>query len=205
MKLTEIEVVEPVVIGGSDDQKQIVRITVEPLNFAQFVDVWSQSPLDPTRPEVSLQNRRILWQSKFYGDDEKPVTATVDDLHRLPIQTARKIINSLNANQGKMGEVVGGGEPSTMGHSIYKLGTPLSGGKTGGKAIRIAEIEFSAKTYGEIEDVLAADNDLAQTVALIRKIGNPVGAPIPVMTNGLVQQITMADGIGIMRTVLPNF
>lgn len=205
--MTKIQIEVPVDFTETDGDKtsqiNITAITVEPITFMEFVQLWEMTPLDAKKPELSLQKRRILHQAHFMAGKER-YKPTLDQLGTIHSHIARAIINALDHGTGAMGELLGDGDGLSK-PVHYKLATPIGMGsaKSGDSSIR--ELEFIGKTYAEMEDVLAADNEMAQTVALIRTVAKPVGSALTIMPESVVERLTLGDGIGIMRLVLPRF
>ncbi|QIW87518.1 tail assembly chaperone [Agrobacterium phage OLIVR4] len=71
----------------------------------------------------------------------------------------------------------------------------------------ITELEFHAKTYGDIEAVFAEDNAAEQTILFIENIAKPITSNLKLqaLPSWAVDQITPNDGIFISRFVLPRF
>ena len=88
---------------------------------------------------------------------------------------------------------------------LYRLGTAIQ--VAGAKAGPIAEFEFSARTYRDIEDVRAAsDNQIAQAVALIRQVARPTEIDsLQFLPDWALRQITVGDGVTIAKQILPRF
>ena len=90
----------------------------------------------------------------------------------MPNPTARPklLTKHLDADEGEVGKIIkeGDGVSSSI---VYQLGTPIP--VTGKNPI--TELEFLASTYGDIEDVMSANDSIAQTALLIAAIGKPPG------------------------------
>ena len=76
----------------------------------------------------------------------------------------------------------------------YELGTPISTGKD---KEPIRELEFHAATYGDIEDVMAADSAVQQTALLIKTVAKPLGSSLLRLPDWALNVITVADGVTI--------
>jgi hypothetical protein len=85
---------------------------------------------------------------------------------------------------------------------LLKLGAPISG-TTGSESKAISELEFLAKTYGDIEQVLAGTNDMERTVALIKYVAKPAG--MLSLPSWAVDSIDIRDGFFIQQEILPRF
>jgi hypothetical protein len=66
-------------------------------------------------------------------------------------------------------------------------------------------LEFLAKTYGDIEDVLSAGDGINQAAVLLATVAKPLGTSLTVLPSWALAQISIADGFAIMREVLPRF
>ena len=89
---------------------------------------------------------------------------STEDVLRLPVRDAHKILAKLDDDEGQAGKIIRDGDGINQALT-YELGTPISTGKD---KEPIRELEFHAATYGDIEDVLAADSAVQQTALLIR-------------------------------------
>jgi hypothetical protein len=190
-------------------ETNITSIRVLPINFASFAKVWSDV-VDEARGDRStsttalMQRARIRLQAQFMAGDKRVAPETAHIL-QLPLRVAKQIVDSLDIGEGPAGELLNDADGiSAPVH--YKLGTPLSM-KINGKSTEISELEFQAKVYGDIEDVLATDGDIPRTMALIKKTATPVGADLTLtsLPSWALDRITVADGITIMRNVVPRF
>jgi hypothetical protein len=122
----------------------------------------------------------------------------------MPRAVASAIIKVLDKDQGPLGKVISQGDGCTT-SIVYKLGTPFGMKNAAGEAMMIEELEFMAETYGEVEDILACDNELAKAGALITKLGKPVNSKLSILPGWALDRLTVADGVQIMRLVLPSF
>ena len=202
--MIDIELNEAFAFKGVEDALHTVTaIKVAPLNFLKFVAVWSKVPLGAKKPAVALQQQRILEQAHFMVGGERFIP-TIEQLGTAPGRLMREVRDQLDSDQGVPGKVLTDGDGATK-PLLYKLGTPIGMRTSKDADASITELEFMGTTYSEMEDVLAADNELEQAIALIRTIAKPVGGKMPIMTDTTMEQITMADGVTIMRAVLPRF
>lgn len=175
---------------------------VKPLSFQTFADciAEAQSMKAPKTIEARMRRLRLHRQVQYYiNGTVYPVG--VEDLLGLAIPDARTIIAKLDDNEGKPGKIIRDGDGIDKAIT-YELGTPIP---TGAGKPPIAELEFHAKTYGDIEDVMAADNTIAQAAMLIATIAKPLGSTLTQLPSWALGQITVADGVMISRQVLPHF
>jgi len=179
------------------------RIEVHSLSFSELTKLWEDLETSKEKPEVALQRARIRYQTHFLSSGKR-VHPTADQLSQLPAAIARKIVAALPEGQGPVGEIIGDGDGATA-PVIYKLGTPIAMKGKDGNEIRIEELEFMASTYGEIEDILAAETEVLRTLALLA-VAKPIGAPgLTVLPQWAVDRISLSDGVTIMRDVASRF
>jgi hypothetical protein len=183
--------------------KPVTSIEVMPLTFVGLGKLWDRMPAG-AKPEVYLNRARMKAQTIFKNGSD-PLVPTDEDITKLPAQVAKKLIDAQDVGSGTPGKVVqkGDGAASPI---LYKLGTSIDMKDGSGKEISITELEFQASTYGELEDVLAADHEVAKAIALLTKVATPVGVEsLTVLPGWALDRITLADGVGIMRNVNPAF
>lgn len=197
--MKEIEFPTPITIG----EKTVTKARVAPLMFKKFADI-TREALNARGPKQKLEplmlRARIRAQTTFLTASGDSIPVTQDALTTLPIVPSKLIVAALTFDEGTQGELLNAGDGiSTPIH--YKLGTPIKGanGKT------ISEIEFLAKQFSDVEDVLAADNALYQTVDLFEKVAKPVDGSMLALPSWAIDHITLADGTFVMNTILPRF
>lgn len=182
--------------------KPVTSIEVHPVSFVKINEIWEKASADKDNPSVALQRGRIVAQTKFKAGDEV-LNLTSADLQKLPSSVAKLIIAELDTGAGEKGEIAITGNGSTT-PIVYRLGTPFTM-KGGDKEIVISELEFLASTYGEVEEILATQEEMTKTLKLIRTVGKPVGTSLMRLPESLIDRITISDGLQIMRKVLPSF
>lgn len=197
--MTKVEFTQTVMFGD----KMITSIDVKPLLFLPLCEIWGGLRTTGTKVRGELQRARILHQTTFKAGDEVVAPDAVA-LAKLPVTVAKDIIQALELGSGRPGVVTAKGDGATS-PVIYKLGTPIEM-KQGAETVSITELEFMASTYGELEDVLAADTDADKALILIRDIAVPLGVKgLQRVPGWALDRITAADGIGVMNTVSPLF
>ena len=197
--MTKIEYTSDISFG---DQR-VTSITVAPLSFMQLCEIWKglRSTGDKVRGE--LQRARILQQTTFAVGDNR-VQPDAAQLSKLPASVAKDIITALDVGSGTMGTVTSKGDGVTT-PIVYKLGTPITM-KQGSETVSITELEFMASTYGELEDVLAADSDAEKAKILLRDVAVPLGVKsLNRLPGWAMDRLTTADGIGVMNNVAGLF
>lgn len=182
--------------------KVIDGAVVKPLSLPAFVDcvIETRTMDSPTSFEAKLRRNRLLKQVVFYiGNVVEPVSS--NDLLRMPIPVARKIIDKLDKADGPAGKIIRKGDGISEA-IVYELGTPIPGGQ--GKAM-IKELEFLASTYGEVEDIMAAGTGLQQALLLVSTVAKPLGSNMQQLPSWAVAQISASDGLAVSNDVLPFF
>lgn len=183
-------------------EKLIDAATVKAVSFATFVTYITQAREMKGTKSFDVKLKRIrLQQQVDYHVNGTVVPLSIEDVLRLPIPAARSIDLRLDANEERPGKVIreGDGIDTAIG---YELGHPIPTGK--GKE-DIKELEFQAKVYGDIEDVLAAMDPIEQTRVLIATVAKPVHASLTLLPSWAVDQISISDGLTIAQKVLPLF
>lgn len=184
--------------------KLVSEINIEPLTFVGLSEVWAKAATMAGKPQVTTQRARILRQTHFMVNGERYVP-DAGELMQLPRLVAKQIIDMLDLQQGVAGQRLNDGDGATT-SVLYKLGTPIEIKGSDGKVQSITELEFKASTYGEVEDILAAENEIAQTMELLRRIAKPATGPqLMALPSWALDRITVADGVTIMREILPRF
>lgn len=181
--------------------RMIDGVVIRPILFTGLVECIqsAQTMTQPKSFEARLRRLRMVKQVTYYnGTTTVPMAA--NDVPNFSIPAAKAIIAGLDADEGKAGKIIreGNGVDQSI---IYELGTPIP---VQGKA-PITELEFVAKTYGDIEDIMAADLVLQQTSLMISMIAKPLGTTLSLLPSWAVAQISVADGVTMSRAVLPRF
>jgi hypothetical protein len=181
----------------------IDEIKVMPLTFAEMGKLWRQAGNAKSRAEVALQRSRIMHQTHFMAAGKR-VLPNEAQLSQLPASVAKAIIPALDNGQGVAGKLLNDGDGATS-PILYQLGSPIGMKNGKGEDVSITELEFMASTYGEIEDVLCAENDIAKTLELFKRIAKPVGGSLQTLPGWALDKITTADGVTVMNLILSRF
>lgn len=182
----------------------IDEITVAPLAFHELAAMWATMTHIRKGFSKALQRARIAKQTTFKAKGEV-VVAKPENLTALPVVVAKSIIAQLDVDQGEGGEVIGDGDGITA-PVLYRLGTPIKMKDGGGNDLVIEELEFFAKTFGEVEDVMAANSDVERAMILIRDLAVPVGMPtMQRLPAWAADRITIADGVVISGEIASRF
>lgn len=183
--------------------KRITSISVAPLPFLQLCDIWASLPQGGEKVRGLLQRARMLKQTTFKAGNDV-VVASAADISQLSSAVAKQIIAALDIGVGAPGQLIGKGDGMQT-PVVYKLGTPIQM-KQGQATVVIAELEFMAQTYGQLEDVLAAGTDAEKAKFLLRDIAVPLGGTtLQRLPSWALDNITSADGVSIMNLVCPLF
>src|SRR5262245_32393570 len=167
--------------------KVIDAVNIKPLTFAQFSDFIgvAQGMKAPSTFEGRL--RRVRMQRQVdYLTANKPIALEVDELLKMPVAAAIKISGKLDSDEGTAGKIIrdGDGVSTAIG---YELGNPIP--LANGKG-EIKELEFLAQTYGDIEDVLAAGDQMSQTLALLKTVAKPVHQSLTSLPSWAIEKIS---------------
>jgi hypothetical protein len=173
---------------------------VNTLSFQAFSDyvTEAQSMKKPKTFEGRLRRLRLAKQVVYYINGSTTPVLT-DDIVEMPIPNARMLTEHLDEDEGKAGKIIKEGDGIEK-SIIYEFGTPIPVGE-GKEPIR--ELEFIAKTYGDIEDVMSAPDSVQQTAMLIATVGKPPG--MLQLPSWALTRITVADGVTIAKLVTPIF
>lgn len=196
----------PWIVG---DGQRVEKITVRSINFAATARC-----LAGTTARGSGESWRKLWlrsrrrlQCEATGADGAVLVLSDIDMLGMPLVYAKAVQDVLLDLPEPAGELIQEGD--TLGTpALYKLGTPLVMKDGSGAEIKIDEIEFSARTLGDIEDCLAELNETLQAVVFMTRCGRPIlsdGGSMSSMPDMLVEQITALDGFQIMDKVVSRF
>jgi hypothetical protein len=179
--------------------KTIDGAVVNRLSFQAFADyiVEAQGMKKPKTFEGRLRRLRLARQVSYYVNGSTTPVG-VDDVIEMPIPDARMLTTCLDDDEGEAGKIIREGDGIST-SIVYELGTPIP---VQGKD-PITELEFLAKTYGDIEDVMAAPDAINQTAMLIATLGKPPG--MLALPSWAISQITVADGVTIAKLVTPRF
>lgn len=196
---TKIEYTSTVMLGD----KIIDSIEVHGLFFIKLAEM-SHLLVGQKRPIQIMQRARIKAQAHFMSAGARVIPDDAQ-ISTLPVAVAKQILAALDNDLGEQGtvELEGDGIGTPI---VYRLGTPLEMKDSKGGVTTIRDLEFLAKTYGELEDALACDNEMTRAVELLKTIAKPLDAPTLMRLPGwAIDRITNADGIGIMQKVCPAF
>jgi hypothetical protein len=185
------------------------KFIVRELSFVEWVSTLNAGSRSTTAAEARKAQRKVRRDKQIsaLNADGQTLKIENDELLRLPRSLYAKIMDGIDDfTPGDGGEVIVGGDGIDR-PIVYRFGTPLKIGSAEGDLDGIAELEFSAKTGADIEDVLAEPFDAARAVALIEHCAKPLTKDLGllVLPSWALDQITLADGVAILEKVLPSF
>ena len=174
---------------------------VKPSTFSNFTEylVESHELKEPKSVEGRLRRVRLAKQVTYYANGTV-VPVSMLDVLQLSITSARTLVTQLDADSSKGGKVISSGDGVDKA-IIYELGTPIP---VQGKE-PITELEFAAKVYGDVEDVMSAADGFQQTLLMLTTLAKPLGGTLMALPSWAIAQISLSDGLTIMREVLPHF
>lgn len=180
----------------------VVSANLKPLMFKGFTEIVSEAQArakDIKSLRKNINTIQMLKTVTLVTDKKQEIPMSDEILLTLPLRVGKLIYDALSNSDSAQGEILkqGDGIDSSI---IYKLGTPINS-----SGDSITELEFHAKLYSDIEDVLAEDMPQEQTIALINKVAKPIGTKLQALPSWAIEQITIADGMFISTKILPGF
>lgn len=198
---------EPFLVGD----RRIASLRMPQMSFVKFVASMEAAEFAMLRDGASgktmlkyVARERLRMLTAI---SDKGETVKLDDtaIMMMPRRYALRAMSAAAFDEEEPGEVVVDGNGIDI-PVLFRLGVPLKMmSKTGDLEIR--EIEFRARTFGDIEDVIGERTTYAQALALLRRCAKPVGSPIPLQSlpDWAIDQISVADGLKIAEGVLQSF
>lgn len=199
MKKLEIK---PFQLGESN----ITSVELKPISFSKMASVQNAvAPKGGKRVSAILRERmkvQIILKSgdKVIPLDDKNIAALP---YRVGNELVYALVNSGEGDSDPVGEIITEGDGFDT-PILYKLGTPIK--FQGGK--EIIEIEFIARSFGDVEDIMGAifDGTYEATLALLDKVAVPLGIDtLKSLPSSAVEAVSLSDGIKIMTDILPVF
>lgn len=180
-------------------QHTVDAVNVHSLSFAAFARyITDARAIKGTSIEAAIRRVRMLKQVDYLLGGTKVVLDYADILN-MPATAGRTISKLLDDVTAPQGKIIRNGDGVTEAIA-FELATPIPVAK----GEPITELEFLAKTYGDIEDVLAVDDNVEQTIALLAK-AKPVHPTLMTLPSWAADAITASDGVAISLLVLPRF
>lgn len=200
-------------------QVQIAKISISAINFVGYAECFrerlraSAQGKDDVTAEKEFRRARRVKQVVGYDTKNNRVEIDAASFGFMPRKLFVKVNNALDDFGDAKGEVITKDGDGIQTPIVYKLGTPFAftdtkaNTKPIGTEQKIIELEFVAKTGGDIEEVLCHSNAIDQTVALLKTCATPLGGETGLMRlpSWMLDAVTVADGFAIMSFVLPVF
>lgn len=180
----------------------ITEFHVSPISFLKFINVIdSVVAVDQSESEVLINRARILAQTTAHKADGTAVSLDHAKLTSLPRKYASLLLRAIAVNDSERGEVISKGDGIST-PVLYRLGSPLVSGD-----ITISELEFQAKTFGDVEHVLAESMPIKQVLALLKHNAVPVlnNTRLQKLPDSAIEAVSLVDGAVILESVLPSF
>lgn len=200
--------------------KSVAKLNVSAINFATYAECWRERDVEQRRSggdemlaTKAFYRARRLKQTKAYDRSNNVVDLDHMSFANMPRELFVKINGALDDDSDPRGAVISKDGDGLYTPVLYKLGTPFdfvdtnASSKPIGTEPKIIELEFIAKTGGDIEEVLCHQNSLDQTLALIKTCATPLGGGTSLqrLPSWMVNALTLADGFEIMAKILPIF
>lgn len=188
----------------------VKRLAMAPQTFIEFQKTIERARLaqqiarDTGNWRRYFLRERIRQQLRAYDASGNEVKIGDLDMMQMPRVYAGKLYNADTGGGSLPGTVLTDGDGITQ-PVLYRFGSPL---RTGSDGLEIAEVEFSARTLADIEDVLCAETNIEKTIALVARCAKPVAIgdiTLLALPSWAVDQLSSADGFKIMEAVLPRF
>lgn len=201
MEPVTIPVEDPPIMVG---EKRIATLDVRGVSFKRLSDAFNKASSRATSPSETgkfFTREKMRAMLSMLDADGNKVEYGENDLLNLPVKYARQVRKALDGDFAPVGKILKEGDGITT-PILYELGTPLTTDKGA-----VTELEFIAKTLGDIEDVMAAENGFTQSLELLQSVASPLGADVQLMRlpSWAVEMITAEDGLMIATKVLPSF
>lgn len=199
---------------------QVTRILISKINFVNYAECFKERLLvarrggDDVAGEKAFKRARRLIQVSAFGKDGAALKLTHEVFGAMPRKLFVQIDNALDVEDVQAGKVISENADGISSPIIYSLGTPLAfddanaSAKPIGTEQKIIELEFLAKTGGDIEEVLCHGTTFEQMIALMKTCATPLGGGstgLLRMPSWMIDGITSADGFAMMASVLPLF
>lgn len=199
--------------------KSVAKIVIGTLNFVTYAECFKarvkemNKSNDDTQATKAFQRAKRIKQVKAFDKSGTEIILDHVAFANMPRPLFVQINNAMDNTSSARGSVISTDGDGLYTPILYKLGTPFDfqdsthDSKPIGTESKIVELEFIAKTGGDIEDVLCGENSLDQTVALIKTCATPLGGDTALqrLPSWMLSSLTLADGIEIMSKVLPVF
>lgn len=198
----------------------VAKFTVSNINFLGYADCVTERKKEAVRTgsdvmaEKVFRHMRRVKQVTAFDKSGNIVPLDRMNFATIPRPLFIKINKAIDNFAEPRGEVITQNGDGVLTPIVYKLGTPFefddvnANRKAIGTKQQIIELEFIAKTGGDIEEVLCYDAPIEQTIALIKTCATPIGGGdtgLLRLPSTMIDVLTLADGFDILSKVLPLF
>lgn len=198
----------------------IAKFVIANINFVSYGDCVAERIKERKKTgsdmmaEKEFRHTRRMKQVTAFDKGGNIVALDRINFATMPRPLFVKINNAIDDFSEARGEIIGEGGDGVMNPILYKLGTPLefddvnANRQVIGTEQKIIELEFIARTGGDIEEVLCYDSPMDQTIALIKTCAKPLGGGdtgLLRLPTYMIDALTLADGFQILSKVLPLF
>lgn len=185
-------------LGG----KKVECAEVTNISYKQLVDMLERLSAAGAGSIAKLLARLTMVERvRLFDKAGAVVSFTADDVAALPVKVGIALSNAIDGDDRPTGKIINDGDGITA-PLLFSLGTPVRVGEK-----EVQELEFMAKNYGQIEEVLAESTPVRQAYALILSASVPIGDGIKLLQTpeSVAAQITMPDGMAIADQVVKLF
>ena len=187
-------------VGG----QPVKSVTFSAIGFVDFMrlsrDVRAFSRSDEAMARNTFR-ARLKHQATLQLADGKSAPFTDEIITGMPPRLGIRLKAVLDAGTASLTQPKMIHKGDGVAESVHiQLANPLKSGN----GHEIKELEFQAKSFGDMEDVIVADDRVAQMTALLA-VARPVDGNLIALPSWAVSQITLIDGLFIMNEVLPCF
>jgi hypothetical protein len=188
----------------------VTAVTVADIGFARFVEcveVATARQNAGSEFKTALQRERMKAQCMLVDGKGVSHPLLEESITILDPRLGIQILDAiLQAEDSVGGSIVRKGDGITK-SIVYKLGKPIK--TSGTDATEINELEFLAKTFGDVEQAASETSDFARTLSLIRTCAAPLAdgksTTLQALPSWAIDHLSLADGFEIMKKVLPAF
>lgn len=197
----------------------VSKLVISKINFVNYAECFKVQLREMSKSDNVVEATKAFRRAKrmkqvtAYNKEGGIIPLTQINFGQMPRKLFVKIDNAIDQDNDVKGEVISKDGDGLLSPILYKLGTPFPftdstiGSKPIGTESKVIELEFIAKTGGDIEEVLCGENTLDQTIALIKTCATPIGGETALsrLPSWMIEALTLQDGIEIMAKVLPVF
>lgn len=172
------------------------------ITFKNFLSLSDRiASVESDAREAALTRLRMIEQVKLYTSDGGAIVLDDVKVLNLPIKVGLKLVRGLNASSVEPGKVINDGDGIEK-PLLFKLGAPI---KT--KEGVIEELEFMAKTFGDVEDIVSEPSAFKRGYMLIQKASKPIATGYKLLrtSEAIAEKIVFEDGLAISIEVAPLF